>query len=124
MLTEIALAATGISFAAYGLFILFKPDVIARLIGYEFKNANARVEFIAMYGGLEVAVGVMCLAGLVFPDLRYGGLWLSLLVVGGLALTRLVALLVSGQAANRYTKLALIFELILVALTLAALLQQ
>ncbi len=124
MLTDLTLAITGFSFAAYGLFIVFKPDVIARLLGFAFKDANARVEFIAMYGGLQVALGVMCSAGLFYPELRQGGLLLCLLAMGGMALSRLVALLASKQKANWCNQVALLSEIILVVLAVLAWIQQ
>jgi hypothetical protein len=62
-----------------------------------------------MYGGLQVAVGVMCLLGLLRRQLEAVSLYALLFIFAGLAVVRVSLGLVHGDLSG-YTLFAMIYE--------------
>jgi Domain of unknown function (DUF4345) len=111
-----------IAWLPYGLYCLAQPDSLAAAAGVVSASHTGTIELRAMYGGLQAAVGTLCLvaalrAGLVRPAL----LCLAFLC-SGLALARL-----SGAALERevssYTALGLGFETLSAAFSVGLLLR-
>jgi len=97
--SRIILAFTGCIFALYGLVCLANPATPAGYAGMEIAQASASTEVIAMYGGLQTALGVLLVAWAWRPHLVVPALVLVLVTVGGLALGRGSGLLRNGSDA-------------------------
>ena len=59
MLGQFVLWINAIAFIFYGLQCYFMPNLPADLIGFTLTNADAKIEIMAMYGGLQTAVGLL-----------------------------------------------------------------
>jgi hypothetical protein len=64
LLERIFLVFTGLGFLAYGSMCLVRPETLVDAAGFTLTSDVARVEVQAMYGGLQIAVGLLALAGL------------------------------------------------------------
>ena len=120
MLSKVILGLVGVAFSGYGILVLFSPDLIAEYIGYSLVGPDSRIELLAMYGGLELGFGLFCVAGVLKQSLTRPALLSIIFIVGGLAITRTVAFLVSNTEVTEYTHGALVFEIILTSLALIA----
>ena len=121
MLGKLLLVFNGFGFLAYGLLCAFLPDLPAGWIGYELTTGDARVELIAMYGGLEAALGVFFLLCLWSRESLRTGLHLLVVTMAGLGLTRLGAYLMADVEVGAYTYFAIAFELGTLVLAIVAL---
>lgn len=117
---KFVLGLVGITFAVYGVYVLFSPAVIANFIGYELAGPDAGIELLAMYGGLEIGVGLFCIAGLLNQQMRKPALLAVILIVGGLAIARVFATFFAPVAPGSYTYGALLFEFTCTTLALFA----
>jgi hypothetical protein len=117
MFTKLLLLVSGAIFGLYGLACAFDPALPAGYMGVELGQAGT-VEFMAMYGGLQTAMGLIFLyCGLRADRYRTGAICL-LLLLGGLGLTRLTGLLVHGT--DYYNIGAVCYELTTAALAAIA----
>jgi hypothetical protein len=73
-------------------------DVIPGLDVYDLSGAIARTEVRAMYGGLQMAIGVFALIGVVRPKHRDTVLLFFVLALSGLALCRLGGMIAEGDS--------------------------
>jgi hypothetical protein len=101
----LALAWLGI-----GGWLLLDPAALANYAGVVASSADGTVELRAMYGGLELAIGLSALWALWRPQWACHVLFLNGIVTGGIAGGRLFGVLVAGSA-SVYTLAALSFEL-------------
>lgn len=120
MLANIILWATGLIFTAYGLACFFDPSLAANYAGLAITNTDARIEMSAMYGGVQIAVGVFSVMAALNKVPRAAALLLLTLVFGGLVIGRAYGLLNGSEGAGVYTYGALAFELISGTLALIA----
>lgn len=98
MFARTVLIITGAVFAGYGAACLLNPGMPAAYAGMELPTASARVEMVAMYGGLQGAFGFFCLYLSAAPERLRPGLLLVLVICGGLAAGRTFGLLVHGPS--------------------------
>ena len=99
-------------------------------IGYTMTGANAYIETAAMYGGLQLGFGFWCLFSAVNNYYTRSALLSIGLAIGGLGLSRLLALLLMGTSvytqnqnfddATWYTFGAIIYELSTAIIAIAA----
>ena len=94
----------------YGAFCLFWPETVAGFIGYQFISADAIIEVVSMYGGLEFGLGCMFLYSALKPLQIKAGLLLVIFVIGGLALSRTLAYLFYGGEVTVYTYGGIFYE--------------
>ena len=73
------------------------------------KSATGTIELRAMYGGLQIAVGLLALAGALRAAFAQHALVALGVVSAGLGITRLGAAAISGEFAS-YTVMALALE--------------
>ncbi len=106
--SRIVLALSGCIFAIYGLMCLANPGVPAGYAGMELAQASASTEVIAMYGGLQTALGVLLVAWAWRPHLIVPALVVILAITAGLALGRASGILRNG--ADAYNLGAIGFE--------------
>lgn len=119
MFAKILLICTGVIFGVYGIACAINPALPAGYIGVELGDAGGTVEFMAMYGGLQAAMGLLFLYFGLRTELHAAGLKCIVLLLGGLGVTRLVGLMVHGP--DSYNLGAVVYELGSVALALWAL---
>lgn len=59
--SRLILALSGLVFGAYGVYCTANPYFAAEQIGYAMSNSSEVVEVMAMYGGLQIALGIIFL---------------------------------------------------------------
>lgn len=106
---RIWLGFNGLIFFLYGLACLFAPNLPAGYAGMELPTASARNEVAAMYGGLQAGLGALLLWSAVQVDRIRVGLLVLVVLLGSLALGRLVGLVFAGPTS--YNVAALVYEL-------------
>lgn len=105
----------------YGAWCFIDPGFLAGAAGVEATTPTGVTELRAMYGGLQMAIGLMAAAGFVHASARRSVLLALAFLTGGLALTRLVGGVIDDSF-SAYTTGAVIFEmaLALIAIRLLA----
>jgi len=86
----------------WGIICLVEPQawsgsVIPGMAVFELHEATARIEVRAMYGGLQIAIGLIALTALLRPKHRDSALLFWLFIISGLALSRLYGMVVEGS---------------------------
>ncbi len=123
MVARALLYFVGSSFAGYGGYVLVSADMIAGIIGYGFDGPDARIEMLAMYGGLEFGFGVFCMVAAGKPAWMEPALVSVICVMGALALVRTVSYALSDEAVTWYTHSALALEWLVTIVTSVVLAQ-
>ena len=118
--TRIFLGFNALIFIGYGLLCLASPSVVADQTGMQLATGVASIEVRAMYGGLQTAVGLLCLAGAARPALQPGVLLAMAFLFFGLASGRMFGIAVDADPGS-YNILALVFETIFAAISVALL---
>jgi len=112
----------GLGFIAFGIVFLCWPDMVMPSMGIQTLGNQARVEIQAMYGGLELGLGILLLSCFGAERQRFG-LQLSLASYGGLGMARLASMLVLGVSMP-FLWYALLWEGLIAELALLALLSK
>jgi hypothetical protein len=120
-MTRVFLLLVGFIFAAYGLACALEPALPARLAGLAIINGDGFAELSAMYGGLQVGVGLFLLLAAFRPPLQTAALTLLLLGIGLLAALRGIGILRADDVVSAYSWGALAFETLVTALAAALL---
>lgn len=102
------LAISGLAFGAYGVYCTANPYFAAEQIGYAMRNSSEVVEVMAMYGGLQIALGVIFLFCAVKQQWIIPGLACVAICTVCLASTR--AMGISLHGADGYNLGALAYE--------------
>jgi hypothetical protein len=105
ILTQVFLVANSLFWLPWGLINLIWPaswsgDVIPGMDVYDLSEAVARTEVRAMYGGLQMAIGVFALLGAFRSRYRDAALTFFVLALTGLALCRFGGMVAEGE--DRY----------------------
>ncbi len=109
MIARIFLGLQAILFIPYGIYCLVDPGMLAGSAGLTATTVTGTIELQAMYGGLQVAVGAMCVMGLFRQDCEFVALYALLFLFAGLAVVRVSLGLMYGDFSD-YTVFAMIFE--------------
>lgn len=80
-----------------GLASLFAPGSVADFVNIELKDATARFDFRAVYGGLDLGIGVFLVVAALRKPWRLPALNMASLVFGGLTLGRVVSLAIDEK---------------------------
>jgi len=123
MLSKIVLWMAAIGFTPYGFMCLIDPSTATDYAGLSMTNGDAFVEISAMYGGLQVGLGLLCLLGALKPRFTHTSLTAVAFVIGGLVIGRSVGFFVGSDPVTSYTYGALVFEWLLTTLSILALRQ-
>ncbi len=102
---------SGIAFAGYGLACWASPELPAELAGLAIGSGDAYAEMGAMYGGLQIGVGLFCILCALRTDMYRAGLTLLVLGIGGLGVARLFHAFDADWMVGGYTWGALLYEL-------------
>ncbi len=110
LFARLILLVNGLFFAGYGAFCLYSPDYLAAIFvpGAE-PSAALQSELRAMYGGLQLAFGLILLGFLPKTRMRWG-LWVLIITILGLAAARTVGAVVDDNMADPYVRQALMYE--------------
>lgn len=117
-LAKILLWVSALTFVGYGLLCAIRPELAAGFAGLGLTNADARIEMGAMYGGLQIGIGLFCVLAAVDGRYRLPGLIVLALLVGGLATMRSYGLASATDPVTLYTTGAVSFELLITVIAL------
>lgn len=109
MIARIFLALSGLIWLPYGLYCFVAPGYLADAAGIASTTATGNIELRAMYGGLQAGIGALALAGALRPAWRRSVLFAGCFLFGGLAVTRSLAAIGTGEV-SPYTAFGLVFE--------------
>jgi hypothetical protein len=108
MIARVFLGLQAAVFIPYGLYCLVRPESLAAA-GVSATTVTGTIELQAMYGGLQIAVGMLCATALLRRDLEIAALHALLFLFAGLAVVRVSLALVHGDFSG-YTLFAMGFE--------------
>jgi len=114
------LVFTAIVWLPYGLYCFLQPGALAEMAGVTATSPTGSTELRAMYGGVQMAIGLMALAALRRPELARGVFVAIAFLTAGLFTTRLVGAALDGGW-SAYTGGGLFFEALSWSLAAAAL---
>jgi uncharacterized protein DUF4345 len=109
MISRIFFALTALVWLPYGIFCFFQPGYLAQAAGVAATSATGTTELRAMYGGLQAGIGAFALAAALRPALVGPALIASCFLFAGLAVTRLLAAIGTGELSS-YTMAGLGLE--------------
>lgn len=89
---QIVLAIGALAFAGFGIALLIAPHKM-RAVDVVAETPDARSEIRAMYGGGEIGIALFLLCCVAIRDWQFMGLALQFLAVGGIAVGRIVAIM-------------------------------
>lgn len=115
----LVITLSGLGFLGFGILLLCWPDMALPGLGIQAASDQAEVELRAMYGGLEIGLGILLL-GCFAPERQRFGLQLTLAAYAGLGLARAACMLGIGVA-TPFLWFALAWEGIFAGLALLAL---
>lgn len=95
MASKIYLGVIGIILIAYGVACFLNPQLLERLAGISASSLDGTAELRAMYGGVQVAVGVFYLMPLLNTELLRSCLMFNVVLFAGIALARGAAIAMS-----------------------------
>jgi hypothetical protein len=105
-----------------GLWCIFALEIAAAALGFNITTDVARVEFIAVYGGLQLGLAIGMAAGSFMPRYYLGCLFAATAVSIALLVARCVALVLYPSALESSTIIAMtVLELIIAVALLIAL---
>lgn len=107
--TKIYLGFQTLVWLGYGTYLIFQPGYLTEVSTLVAATPTAITEIRAMYGGLEAALGVAALLGILKPGMTRHALWVLLFATAGLATGRCIGLALDGDP-TLYTLGALAFE--------------
>ena len=95
-------ALNGLLWVIWGITCLLAPqawsgDVIPGMAVFDLTEAVARTEIRAMYGGLQIAIGLLAVVAIFRPEHRATTLLLYVMALSGLALSRLYGLILEDS---------------------------
>lgn len=105
----IFLILEGLGWLLYGLYCFADPSALSASAGVTYVSPTGSTELRAMYGGLQAAVGLLALGGVLRTDLRRSALLTIAFLTGGLFTARFLGLLIDGGVSG-YTLAGLLFE--------------
>lgn len=94
----------------YGIYCLFVPGVLETGATVGATSPTGVTELRAMYGGLQLAIGIGCAWGAVRTEARYSAVWMLFLLTAGIGMARGIGVALDGGL-GAYTALALSFEI-------------
>lgn len=85
---EMYLILNGIGYMLLGALCLFRPKQCSELIGFSLQAQKGLAEFSAVYGGLELGLGIFYVAAFSIAGLQYAALIFSLCLYSGIVFGR------------------------------------
>lgn len=106
---RIFLALSALLWLPYGIYCFVDPAFLGEAATVTFASPTGATEIRAMYGGLQIGIGLLCALGAARADWRATALRALLLLVSGLFLTRAAGVLLDDSM-SAYTSMGLAFE--------------
>lgn len=110
LLGKLILCLSALVLILYGIVSLVAPAIPAGLAGLVINNGDGYAEIASMYGGLQIGFGLFCAMAALKPEFYRAGLALLVIVIGAVALARLLGVLITEDTLTSYTWGALIYE--------------
>lgn len=110
LLGKLVLWISALVLILYGLVSLVDPTIPAGLAGLVIENGDGYAEIASMYGGLQIGFGLFCLMAVLRPNYFRAGLALLAVVLGSVALARLLGELITADTITSYTWATLVYE--------------
>jgi hypothetical protein len=105
---KLFLGFIGIVFASYGGYLFIEPQVLVELLDVG-DSIPMKVEIRAMYGGLQLGIGLLMLWAMMRTEVEQQVAFATLIACfGGLSIGRSVGILIDGS--DGYNLAAVIFE--------------
>jgi hypothetical protein len=120
MAIRVFLALSALVWLPYGLWCFLRPEFLAEAAGIVASTTTASTELRAMYGGLQMGIGMLAAAAVLAPSLRRPALLTVAFLCTGLATTRLLGVLLDGGL-SAYTAAGLFFEILSASIAVALL---
>lgn len=115
MVARIIVALIGFLYVALAVWCTARPEATSSKVGFDLRPGSGQSEFLVIYGGLELALGLFLMAPLFKQDLIFSALLLCLLVHLCLVAFRMVSFLLYDQIDPFTYKLAVGEWVILIA---------
>ncbi len=109
MAIRIFLGISAAVWLPYGLFCLFQPAFLGEAAGVSFTTPTGSTEIRAMYGGLQAAIGLLALTGVLRAHMARTALVALAYLCAGLGVARLLGAFVDGGF-SAYTGAGLALE--------------
>jgi Domain of unknown function (DUF4345) len=117
MAARVFLAFEALLWLPYGIYCFVVPSYLGAIGGVAFVSPTGSTELRAMYGGLQIGLGALSLAGALRESLTRAALLTLAFLASGLGSTRLLGVLLDGGLSG-YTGAGLFFELLTAALAI------
>ena len=88
------LAAVGIAYVILALWCALAPEITSESVGFSLRPGQGQSEYLAVYGGLQLALGLVFLWPIVRPETTRPALGACLLIFVGLVLFRSIGFVV------------------------------
>lgn len=121
--TQGFLLLCGLSFLLIGINTFHDPLAAMAPVELNINTVSALNELRANYGGLQIGMGLFLLVGLCCKNYVRPALLAEALIVGGLAVGRLVSIALDGQP-NAFVQGLIVLESVIALLSLALYLRQ
>jgi hypothetical protein len=105
------LALSALVWLPYGVYCFLRPEFLADAAGVVASTATASTELRAMYGGLQMGIGLLAAAAILAPSLCRPALVTLAFLCTGLATTRALGVVLDGGLTS-YTAAGLVFEIL------------
>ena len=88
--TKIFLTLTGLTYIALSIWCTVAPATTSRKVGFDLIGGSGSSEFLVIYGGLEMAMGIIFLAPWIRSEWTYPALWACVVIHACLAIYRTI----------------------------------
>lgn len=99
-MTRWYLLLTGLVFSGIGLMGLYDPTGTVAPMGLTLADQSSRAEMRAVYGGMNLLIGLYLMGAFRSPAQQAPALMLAAIIMGGLALGRVVSIAVDGMPSS------------------------
>ncbi len=106
MIAKIFLAFVGVMYAALSLWCTLAPATTSKKVGFDLLGGSGKSEYLVIYGGLEMALGIVFLLPLWKSDYTEFSLWFCTILHGCLVLYRTISLFQFSEIGSLTYKLA------------------
>jgi len=118
MLSLVYLWFNSIAYLALGIWCASSVDKTAATVGFKNLDSSGRCEYTAVYGGLQIALGLLFGLSALRADARSLGITFALVIYASLVLLRAIGLLRFWPVAST-TLMFASFELLMLVLAVA-----
>lgn len=94
---KIYLLLNSLSYLIFSFWCIFKPEGTAKFLGYSFLNNSGRVEYAAVYAGLEIGMAAFFAICGFLPEMKLSGLIFAVCLYAGLIISRTSAAFYYGD---------------------------